>query len=204
MQVQLLKSKIHRAAVTDANVNYEGSLTVDRALMEEVGLLPYERVLCGNMGNGERFETYAIPGESGSGAIILNGATAHLGKTGDRLTIMSFATVDEAEIAGWKPKVIVLDEHNGIIAAVRRFSAPTSNLTERLLPCVLQREISLINWAEKCWETAPCPSPAFRPPTAPARATSPSPRTVPSLNAPNKAQPVRSSSTRILLPNARS
>ena len=116
MQVQMLKSKIHRAAVTDANVNYEGSLTVDRALMEEVGLLPYERVLCGNMGNGERFETYAIPGESGSGAIILNGATAHLGKTGDRLTIMSFATVNEAEIAGWKPKVIVLDEHNGIIA----------------------------------------------------------------------------------------
>ena len=66
--------------MTDANVNYEGSLTVDRALMEK-GLLPYERVLCGNMGNGERFETYAIPGESGSGAIILNGATAHLGKT---------------------------------------------------------------------------------------------------------------------------
>lgn len=116
MQVQMLKSKIHRAAVTDANVNYEGSLTVDRALMKEVGLLPYERVLCGNMGNGERFETYAIPGESGSGAIILNGATAHLGKTGDRLTIMSFAAVDKAEIAGWKPKVIVLDEHNGIIA----------------------------------------------------------------------------------------
>ena len=116
MQVQLLKSKIHRAAVTDANVNYEGSLTVDRSLMEKVGLLPCERVLCGNMGNGERFETYAIPGESGSGAIILNGATAHLGKTGDRLTIMSFVSVDEAEITDWKPKVIVLDEHNGIIA----------------------------------------------------------------------------------------
>ena len=116
MQVQMLKSKIHRAAVTDANVNYEGSLTVDRALMEEVGLLPYERVFCGNMGNGERFETYAIPGESGSGAIILNGATAHLGKTGDRLTIMSFSAVDEAEIGSWKPKVIVLDEHNAIIA----------------------------------------------------------------------------------------
>ena len=115
MQVQLLKSKIHRAAVTDANVNYEGSLTVDRSLMEKVGLLPYERVLCGNMGNGERFETYAIPGESGSGAIILNGATAHLGKTGDRLTIMSFVSVDEAEITDWEPKVIVLDEHNGII-----------------------------------------------------------------------------------------
>ena len=116
MQVQLLKSKIHRAAVTDANVNYEGSLTVDRALMDEVGLLPYERVLCGNMGNGKRFEPYAIPGEPGSGAIILNGATAHLGQTGDRLTIMSFAAVEKAEIVSWKPKVIVLDEHNAIIA----------------------------------------------------------------------------------------
>ena len=88
MQIQLLKSKIHRAAVTDANVNYEGSLTIDRELMDRVALRPYERVLCGNQANGERFETYAIAGEPGSGAIILNGATAHLGNAGDRLTIM--------------------------------------------------------------------------------------------------------------------
>ena len=116
MQIQLLKSKIHRAAVTDANVNYEGSLTIDRELMDRVALRPYERVLCGNQANGERFETYAIAGEPGSGAIILNGATAHLGKAGDRLTIMTFATVDDAEAADWKPNVIVLGEKNGIIA----------------------------------------------------------------------------------------
>ena len=115
MQVKMLKSKIHRAAVTNANVNYEGSLTIDSALMEAVGLAPYEKVLCGNMANGGRFETYAIPGEAGSGAIILNGATAHLGKTGDRITIMSFGLVEEAEIPSWKPKVIVLDKNNGII-----------------------------------------------------------------------------------------
>ena len=116
MTLQLLKSKIHRATVTDANVNYEGSITIDRALMDEVSLQEYERVLCGNLANGERFETYAIPGEAGSGAIILNGATAHLGKVGDRLTIMTFATVDDAEAADWKPNVIVLGEKNGIIA----------------------------------------------------------------------------------------
>lgn len=115
MQIQLLKSKIHRAAVTDANVNYEGSITIDRELMDKVSLREYERVLCGNLANGERFETYAIAGEAGSGAIILNGATAHLGKVGDRLTIMSFASVDDAEAADWKPNVIVLGENNGII-----------------------------------------------------------------------------------------
>ena len=115
MQIQLLKSKIHRAVVTDANVKYEGSITIDRELMDKVRLREYERVLCGNLANGERFETYAIAGETGSGAIILNGATAHLGKVGDRLTIMSFAQVDDAEVADWKPNVIVLDEKNGII-----------------------------------------------------------------------------------------
>ena len=116
MLIQLLKSKIHRAEVTDANVNYEGSLTIDRELMDKVALQPHERVLCGNLANGERFETYAIAGESGSGAIILNGATAHLGKAGDRLTIMSYATVEEAAATDWRPKVIVLGDNNAIIA----------------------------------------------------------------------------------------
>ena len=116
MLIQLLKSKIHRAEVTDANVDYEGSLTIDRELMDKVALQPHERVLCGNLANGERFETYAIPGEPGSGVIILNGATAHLGKTGDRLTIMGFASVDDTEAANWKPNVIVLGENNTIIS----------------------------------------------------------------------------------------
>ncbi|MBL69173.1 MAG: aspartate 1-decarboxylase [Verrucomicrobiales bacterium] len=116
MTLQLLKSKIHRAAVTDANVNYEGSLTIDRTLMDDVDMREYERVLCGNMANGERFETYVIAGEPNSGAIILNGATAHLGKVGDRLTIMTFAGVNDTAAVDWQPKVIVLGEDNATIA----------------------------------------------------------------------------------------
>ena len=116
MTLQLLKSKIHRASVPDANVNYEGGITIDRALMDMVGMHPCERVLCGNLANGERFETYAIAGEANSGAIILNGATAHLGKEGDLLTIMSFASTTETEAADWRPKVIVLGENNAIIS----------------------------------------------------------------------------------------
>ena len=85
MQVHLLKSKIHRAQVTGASLDYEGSLTIAEDLLEKVGLLPYERILCSNLANGQRFETYAIKGERGSGTIELNGAVAHLGKIGDRL-----------------------------------------------------------------------------------------------------------------------
>jgi aspartate 1-decarboxylase len=91
MQIHLLKSKIHRATVTGGNVNYEGSLTVSADLMEKVGLQEYERILCGNMANGNRFETYVIRGKRGSGEIIMNGAVAFLGKKGDLLTIMNFA-----------------------------------------------------------------------------------------------------------------
>ncbi len=112
MLIHILKSKIHRARVTGGNVDYEGSLGIARDLMDQVGLLPYERILCGNMANGERFETYAIPAEAGSGKIVLNGATARLGKPGDRLTIMSFAAVEASEAKSWKPRVIVLDENN--------------------------------------------------------------------------------------------
>ena len=116
MQVHVLKSKIHRAQVTAGDVNYEGSLGIARDLMDRVGLLPYERILCGNMANGERFETYAIPAEADSGQIILNGATARLGKPGDRLTIMSFTEVESAEAKSWKPRVVVLGESNAVIS----------------------------------------------------------------------------------------
>lgn len=115
MLAHLLKSKIHRAAVTGANVDYEGSLSIDRDLMDKVGLLPYERILCSNMANAERFETYAISGERGSGQIILNGAAAHLGKAGDLLTIMSFTEVEVEAAKFWKPKVIVLGKNNAIV-----------------------------------------------------------------------------------------
>ena len=114
MQIHVLKSKIHRATVTDADVHYEGSMTIDAEFMQKSGLYPYERILCSNMANGSRFETYVIPGERGSRAIVLNGATAHLGKAGDRLTIMSYTVVEEAAAKNWQPRVIVLDEKNNI------------------------------------------------------------------------------------------
>jgi aspartate 1-decarboxylase len=115
MQIQLLKSKIHRARVTASDANYEGSLGIDQDLMDRVGLMPYERILCGNLANGERFETYAIPATRGSRAIVLNGAVAHLGKVGDRLTIMNFAMVDQAKASKWRPRVIVLGTGNEVL-----------------------------------------------------------------------------------------
>ncbi len=101
--------------VTASNLNYEGSLSIDSLLMKEASFYPYERILCGNLSNGARFETYVIPGESGTGAIVLNGATAHLGNPGDLLTIMSFTAVEEAQAKRWEPKVIVLGEQNRVI-----------------------------------------------------------------------------------------
>jgi aspartate 1-decarboxylase len=115
MQVHLLKSKIHRATVTDASLNYEGSMTISADLMEKTSLMPYERILVSNQANGNRFETYAIAGEWGTGAIILNGATALLGKPGDLLTIMSYAVFDEIEAKKWRPRVIVLGAGNKIM-----------------------------------------------------------------------------------------
>jgi aspartate 1-decarboxylase len=116
MHLTLLKSKIHRAAVTGASLHYEGSLTIAVDLAEKVGLLPYEKILIGNMANGARFETYVIYGERGSGSIQLNGATAHLGKIGDRLTIMNFAQFTPQEAVGHRPRVILLNERNEVIA----------------------------------------------------------------------------------------
>ena len=116
MQVNLLKSKIHRAQVTGASLDYQGSLTIDRDLMDRAGLLPYERILCSNLANGERFETYAIPGPRGSGVIVLNGATAHLGKVGDRIIIMSYTWLDAAQAAQWSPRVVVLGDGNVLVS----------------------------------------------------------------------------------------
>ncbi|RLT05102.1 MAG: aspartate 1-decarboxylase [Planctomycetota bacterium] len=118
MTTCLLKSKIHRAAVTGASVDYEGSLTIAADLAERVGLRAYERILVGNLSNGERFETYVIYGPPGSGVIELNGATAHLGKLGDRLTIMSFGWYDEQESARHKPAVALLDAENKVVRSL--------------------------------------------------------------------------------------
>jgi aspartate 1-decarboxylase len=115
MQVFLLKSKIHRATVTGGDLNYEGSLTISGDLMDKCGLQEYEKILCGNMANGKRFETYAIRGAEGAGEIIMNGAVSHLGKKGDLLTIMNFAGFSKKEAKKWRPRVIVLGQENKIV-----------------------------------------------------------------------------------------
>jgi aspartate 1-decarboxylase len=116
MDIFLLKSKIHRATVTGGDVNYEGSLTISADLMEQCGLQEYEKILCGNMANGNRWETYVIKGKRGTGEIILNGAVAHLGRKGDVLTIMNFASVSQKKAKKWKPRVIVLSKGNKIVS----------------------------------------------------------------------------------------
>ena len=115
MHITLLKSKIHRATVTGASLHYEGSMTISEDLAEKVGLMRYEKILVGNMANGERFETYVIYGERGTQQVQLNGATAHLGKIGDRLTIMNFGSYTPEEAASHKPRVMVLNEKNDVV-----------------------------------------------------------------------------------------
>ena len=105
MTVQLLKSKLHRIKVTEAKLDYEGSLTLDPDDMEAVGILPYEKILCADVENGNRFETYAIAGRRGSHVCCLNGAAAHKGRVGDRLIVMSFGMFTLEEAAVWQPRV---------------------------------------------------------------------------------------------------
>ena len=105
MTLTLLRAKLHRIRVTEANLDYEGSLTLDPDDMEAVGIVPYERILCADVENGSRFETYAIAGRRGSHVCCLNGAAAHKGKVGDRLIVMAFAQVTPEESAGWTPRV---------------------------------------------------------------------------------------------------
>lgn len=114
MMLEMLKSKLHQACVTDANVEYEGSLGIDVELMESVGFQPYEKVLVANIDNGSRLETYVIPQPFGSRRIVLNGAAARHGSAGDRIIIMSFCHVSECDVREGRhhPRVIRLDEHN--------------------------------------------------------------------------------------------
>jgi aspartate 1-decarboxylase len=108
----MLKSKIHRATVTEANLAYEGSLTIDAELMRAADILPYEMVHVYNISNGERFETYAIEGEAGSGVICLNGAAARKGAPGDLIIITTYATYQADQLPQHRPKVILVDAHN--------------------------------------------------------------------------------------------
>ena len=112
MQIELLKCKIHRATVTDADLNYEGSITIDRALMDAAGIFPYEKVGILNVNNGARFDTYVIEGVAHSGTICLNGAAARMVQKGDLIIIVSYTAMTPNEAKNWKPTVIRVDAQN--------------------------------------------------------------------------------------------
>jgi aspartate 1-decarboxylase len=112
----MCKSKIHRATVTDANLNYVGSITIDEDLMDAADLLPYEQVQIVNNNNGARFETYTIKGKRGTGTICLNGAAARLVQPGDIIIIISYVQVAESEARTFKPRILSVNEKNAIIA----------------------------------------------------------------------------------------
>ncbi len=111
----MLKSKIHRATVTDANINYEGSITIDSKLMKAADILPYEQVHVLNVNNGARFTTYVIEGREGSGEICLNGAAARLGVKGDLIIILTYDNIPEEQLKNYKPRVVHVNEKNEII-----------------------------------------------------------------------------------------
>ena len=111
----MYKSKIHRATLTDADLHYEGSVTVDSDLLDAADILPHEKVQILNINNGSRLETYVLPGKSGE--ICLNGAAARLGAPGDMVIIISYAEVDDLEAREWEPKTILVDENNRIKSA---------------------------------------------------------------------------------------
>ncbi|HRT61346.1 MAG TPA: aspartate 1-decarboxylase [Syntrophales bacterium] len=114
MQRFMLKSKLHRVTVTDANLNYEGSITIDEALMQKADLVPFEKVSIYNVSNGERFSTYVIKGRKGSGVICLNGAAARKASRGDVIIVASYVMVDDDSIKKWAPKCVYVDEKNRI------------------------------------------------------------------------------------------
>jgi aspartate 1-decarboxylase len=108
----MLKAKIHRATVTESDLDYDGSLTIDKVLMEAADIIPFERVKVYNINNGERFDTYAIEGAPGSGVIGLNGAAARRGQVGDLIIIVTYAGFEESELAQYAPVILLCDENN--------------------------------------------------------------------------------------------
>lgn len=124
MQRELCKSKVHGATVTEANLHYEGSLTLDADLIKAADLVAYERIQVVNINNGARLETYVLPGEPGSGAVHLNGAAARLGEVGDRLILISYAQYDESEVRGHEPRVVFVGEGNRIVHRGTLVTAP--------------------------------------------------------------------------------
>lgn len=125
MQRIMFKSKIHRATITQAELHYEGSLTIDLDLMDAADLLPYEKVAIVNINNGERLETYVIPGDRGSKTICMNGAAARKGVIGDRIIIISYATMSQEEAREYAPTIVLVNEHNEIIETSHSVEANT-------------------------------------------------------------------------------
>lgn len=115
---QMLRAKIHRAVVTDACLEYEGSLTIDQDLLDAAGILPYELVMVSNLNNGERFTTYAISGQRGKGEIVLNGPTARKGVVGDRIIIFCYEFYNEEEAKHHRPRIIQVDAQNRTVNAL--------------------------------------------------------------------------------------
>jgi aspartate 1-decarboxylase len=114
MQRIVLRAKLHRATITEADLHYEGSLTIDEQLMEAAGIVPFEQVKVYNINNGERFDTYAIKGARGSGVIGLNGAAARKGHVGDLIIIACYCLMEDAELGEYHPAILLLDENNTI------------------------------------------------------------------------------------------
>jgi aspartate 1-decarboxylase len=112
----VLRAKIHMATVTDSNLSYDGSITIDEKILKKSGILPYEQVMVGNLNNGERFETYVIPGKKGSGDICLNGPAARKGVAGDKIIIFCYTYIEDSKLKQFKPTVVFLDESNKIIS----------------------------------------------------------------------------------------
>lgn len=112
MKLTMFKSKLHQMKVTEANLHYEGSITIDKELLDEAGIYPYEKVQVVNITNGARLETYTIPGDSGSRVCCLNGAAARKTQVGDRIIVISYAEMTPEEAEDYKPKVVIVDENN--------------------------------------------------------------------------------------------
>ncbi len=115
----MLRAKIHMATVTESNLAYEGSITIDEDILNAAGILPYEQVMISNMNNGERFETYVIKGKKGSGEICLNGPTARKGVVGDKVIIFSYVYIEDQKARDFHPTVIKLDEKNRIAGTAK-------------------------------------------------------------------------------------
>jgi aspartate 1-decarboxylase len=115
----MLKAKLHSARVTEAVRDYEGSLMIDQDLLDLAGIAPYEKILVANVENGNRFETYAIPGKRGSGVIGLNGATVYMGSVGDRIIVFTFCHILTDQIPLHRPRILILDENNRPVGGLK-------------------------------------------------------------------------------------